>query len=102
MHVEVIAADESSNQQARTYAEYRVFATLTRHSQYVRSAQIILQRGEHEGTCDTIVCIVTVALQPSGDVRIRARGRHAYAAINRAVERTSDLMRRRAGLRLSS
>jgi ribosome-associated translation inhibitor RaiA len=101
MHVEVIA-DDSTNAQARTYAEYRVFAALARHSPSVRSARVILQLGEHDGTCDTIVCVVTVALQPSGTVHIRARGGHAYAAINRAVDRISDRMRRRAAPRLSS
>ena len=36
-----------------------------------------------------------VALDPSGTVRARARERHAYAAINRTVERIGYLMRER-------
>ncbi|MGH9254610.1 MAG: HPF/RaiA family ribosome-associated protein [Vicinamibacterales bacterium] len=96
MHIEVIGEDESSHTQARTYAEYRVFAALARHAQRVRGARVVLRRNEGDGTCDTVVCAVTVALKPTGSVRTRAHGQHAYAAINRAVERIADLMRRRA------
>ena len=96
MRIEVIGEDQSSNAQARTYAEYKVFATLARHTRHVRGARVVLRRGKRNGTCDTVACAVTVALVPSGSVRTRARGQHAYAAINRAVERIGDLMRRRA------
>jgi len=96
MHIEVIGEDESSNAQARIYAEYRVFAALARHAQRVRGARVILRRDERDGTCDTVVCAVTVALEPSGSIRARSRGQHVYAAINHAVERIGDLMRRRA------
>jgi ribosome-associated translation inhibitor RaiA len=96
MRIEVIGEDESSNAQVRTYAEYRVFATLVRHASRVRGARVVLRRGERNGTCETVVCAVTVALDPSGSLRTRSRGQHAYAAINRAVERIGDLMRRRA------
>ena len=96
MRVEVIGEDESSNVQARTYAEYRVFAALVRHTSRVRAARVVLRRDQRDGTCDTVVCAVTVALEPSGSVRTRSRGQHAYEAINRAVERIGDLMRRQA------
>ena len=96
MRIEVIGEDESSNAQARTYAEYRVFAALARHTQHVRGARVVLRRDEREGTCDDVVCAVTIALEPSGCIRTRACGGHAYAAINRAVQRVGDLMRRRA------
>ena len=96
MRIEVIGEDESSNAQARTYAEYRVFAALARHTQHVRGARVVLRSDEREGTCDNVVCAVTIELEPSGCIRTRACGGHAYAAINRAVERVGDLMRRRA------
>ena len=96
MGIEVIVEDESSNAQARTYAEYRVFAALARHPQHVRGASVVLRRDEREGTCDNVVCAVTIALEPSGCIRTRACGGHAYAAINRAVERVGNLIRRRA------
>ena len=72
MRIEVIGDDESSNVQARAYAEYRVFAALARHASCVRGARVVLRRDERDGTCDTVVCAVTVALEPSGSVRTRA------------------------------
>jgi ribosome-associated translation inhibitor RaiA len=96
MRIEVTGDDESSNAQARTYAEYRVFAALVRHTPHVRGARVVLRRDEPDGTSDTVICAVTVELEPSGSVRTRSRGQHVYAAINRAVERIGDLMRRRA------
>jgi ribosome-associated translation inhibitor RaiA len=96
MHIEVIGEDESSNAQARSYAEYRVFAALARHAQRVRRARVVLRWVARDGTNDTVVCVVTVTLKPSGFVRTRAQGQHAYAAINRAAERIGELMRRRA------
>jgi ribosome-associated translation inhibitor RaiA len=96
MRIDVIGEDESSNAQARTYAEYNVFAALAQHIQHVRGARVVLRREKRNGTCDSVACAVTVALVPSGSVRTRACGQHAYAAINRAVERIGDLMRRRA------
>jgi ribosome-associated translation inhibitor RaiA len=95
IRIEVVGEDDSSNAQARTYAEYRVFAALARHTQHVRGAKVVLRRAR-DGTCENVVCAVTIALEPSGYVRTRACGGHAYAAINRAVERVGDLMRRRA------
>ena len=97
MRIDVIGEDESSNAQARTYAEYRVFAALAQHTHHVRGARVVLRRDKRNGRCDTVACAVTVALVPSGSVRTRAYGQHAYAAINRAVERIGDLMRGRAG-----
>jgi ribosome-associated translation inhibitor RaiA len=96
MRIDVIGEDESSNAQARTYAEYRVFAALAQHTQHVRGARVVLRRDKRNGTGDGVACAVTVDLVPSGSVRTRACGPHAYAAINRTVERLGDLMRRRA------
>jgi ribosome-associated translation inhibitor RaiA len=96
MRIEVIGEDESSSAQARTYAEYKVFAALAQHTHHVRGARVVLRPGKRNGPCDTVACSVTVTLSPSGVVRTRAHGAHAYAAINRAVERIGDRMRRRA------
>jgi ribosome-associated translation inhibitor RaiA len=96
IRIEVIGEDESSNAEARTYAEYKVFAALAQHAQQVRGARVVLRWDTRKGTCDSVACAVTVALVPSGSIRTRACGPHAYAAINRTVERLGDLMRRRA------
>ena len=99
MRIEVIGEDDSSDAQARTYAEYRVFAALARHMTLVRGARVVFRRNEVGRKCDAVVCAVTVALAPSGSARTRAGGQHAYAAINRAVQRIGDLMHRRAAQR---
>ncbi len=88
MRIEVVGADTIS-QQARTYAEYRVFAALMQSgdAERVRGARVVLRPVERGRGCDRIVCTVTVALGGEDSIRIRATGAHAYAAINRAVER---------------
>jgi ribosome-associated translation inhibitor RaiA len=96
IRIEVVAEDESSNPQARTYAEYKVFSALVRHTERVRGARVVLRREQHKGRCDSVACAVTVALDPSGSVLAEGRGPHAYAAVNRTVERLGSIMRRRA------
>ena len=88
MRIEVVAAD-TINQQARTYAEYRVFAALTRFAdaEKVRRARVVLRPVDRGRGCDSVACSVTVALAGADAIRIRATGPHAYAAINHAVER---------------
>lgn len=88
MRIEVVAADTIS-QQARTYAEYRVFAALTRvaNATKAQGARVVLRQVDRGHGCDDIACSVTVALEGAAPIRIRATGPHAYAAINRAVER---------------
>ncbi len=66
MRIEVIGEDASSDVQARTYAEYRVFAVLARHASHVRGSRVVLRRDERDGTRDTVICAVTVKLEPSG------------------------------------
>jgi ribosome-associated translation inhibitor RaiA len=88
MRIEVVGEDTIS-QQARTYAEYRVFAALTQFSEAekVQRVRVLLRQVKLGSGCDGIVCTVTVKLVGSATCRIRATGSHAYAAINRAVER---------------
>jgi len=99
MRIKVIDADDVSDAQARTYAEYRVFAVLARHMAHIRGARVVLRRTEGGGKGEVVDCAVTVTLAPSGSARTRADGQHAYAAINNAVQRISDLMHRRAAQR---
>ena len=88
MRIEVVGRDTIS-QQARTYAEYRVFAALTHfaNAEKVRRARVVLRPVEGGRGCDSVACTVTVALPGADSIRIRATGPHAYAALNRAVER---------------
>jgi ribosome-associated translation inhibitor RaiA len=96
MRVEVVGGDMISAQ-ARTYAEYRVFAALTHitETQQVRLARVVLRSVNGEGSCDRVACTVTVALDGSDSFRVRTTGAHAYAAINSAVERITTMKARR-------
>jgi ribosome-associated translation inhibitor RaiA len=100
--IHVIADDNAISSQARTYAEYRVFSALTRHALKFRSARVLLRPGEDRGTCDKVTCAVSVALEPSGSVRVRVTGPHVYAAINRAIERLGNALGGRVEQRRSS
>jgi hypothetical protein len=90
--VEVLGEDAIGSQ-ARAYAEYRVFAALTQitESQKVRRARVVLRSVDGGGSCDRVSCTVTVALDGLDPVRVRTIGAHAYAAINRAVERIATM-----------
>jgi ribosome-associated translation inhibitor RaiA len=98
----VVGDDTSICAQARPYAEYRVFTALGRHTQKFRRVRVVLRQRDDRGTCETMACAVTVALEPSGPVRIRATDPHVYAAINRTVERLSDALGERVEQRQSS
>jgi hypothetical protein len=88
MDIEVVA-EGTMSQQARTYAEYRVFAALTQllGVDKVERVRILLRPMKRGSDGKSIACTVTVALEGSDSFRIRTTGPHAYAAINRAVER---------------
>lgn len=88
MRIEVVA-EGTISQQARTYAEYRVFAALTQctDADKVRRVRVLLRQVNLGSGCEGIACTVTVGLDGSESFRIRTTGPHAYAAINRAVER---------------
>ncbi len=88
MRIEVVG-EGTISQQARAYAEYRVFAALTQFSEAnrVQRVRVLLRQVKLGSGYDGIVCTVTVKLVGSATCRIRTTGSHAYAAINRAVER---------------
>ena len=88
MRIEVVG-DETISSQARTYAEYRVFAALTRATatRDARSARVTLRSMNARADCGGVACTVTVLFEPSDTVQVNAIGGHPYAAINRAIER---------------
>lgn len=88
MRIEVVA-DEPIGPQARAYAEYRVFAALTRATgmRDARSARVTLRPLNTRADCGGVACTVTVLFEQSDTVRVHAIGGHPYAAINRAIER---------------
>ena len=100
--IHVVADHNAIRSQARTYAEYRVFAALTRHDLKFRRARVLLRATEDRGSCDSATCAVSVSLEPSGSVRVRVTGPHVFAAINRAVERLGNVLNGRIEARRSS
>ena len=98
----VIADPHAIDPQARTYAEFRVFAVVVRHTHNVRRVRLVLRSNEENAPRNKVSCSVTVHLEPSGSLRIRATGSHAYAAINRAVEQLGLAMDRRLAQLVSS
>jgi ribosome-associated translation inhibitor RaiA len=98
MRIQVLG-DEAISQQARTYAEYRVFAALTQlaGADHVREASVVLRHVNRGGDGQVVTCVVSVTREGSNTMRVRTTGDHPYAAINRAVERlrtasTSELI----------
>lgn len=98
MRIEVLGGDWLG-QQARTYAEYRVFAALSHlaDSERIRHVRVVLRRSNH-GAREGVSCAVTVYREGAGHLRVRASGDHPYAAINHAIEllRVGDPERRLA------
>jgi len=88
MRIEIIG-DDSISRQARTYAEYRLFAALSEviDTEQVLSASLVLRRAKNARDGGGVVCTVTIDLHGGEVARVRASGEHPYAAINRTVER---------------
>ena len=88
MRIEVLG-DDTISRQARTYAEYRVFAALTQlpGAGQLSGARVALRRAGSGGGCEAVTCTVTIVVPGSNALRVRTTGDHPYAAINRAVER---------------
>lgn len=87
-----VLGDDTISQQARTYAEYRVFAALTQlaGAEQVQGARVVLRRAHGIGDGESVTCMVTVTVAGSNPMRVRSTGDHPYAAINRAIERLTS------------
>ena len=95
MNIQVTDVARTFGRQTRAYAEYRIFASLARFSDVVREATVSLTPVP---TGHTVVCSVVLGVRTGESVRITARGRHAYEAINRAAHRIGRVLRRRSPL----
>jgi ribosome-associated translation inhibitor RaiA len=93
MRVYVSSLNAAVNPQILAYAEYRIFAALARYSE-VRQARVVL-RSQPGGA---VKCSVTIE-DADGSTRASAKGLQAAAAVDRAAERVSDLMRATADRR---
>ena len=97
MHIEIVG-DESFDQQARVYAEYRLFDALSHviDADQVRHARLVLRRPRHKRNGDGVSCEVILEIRDADVLRIRATGDHPYAAINRAMDRITGNRTKRA------
>ena len=102
MRIDVIGEDRTITAAVRTYAEYRLFAMLSRHAELVRSVRVVLRRAGRDRTGKQMVCSVTVALEPSGYARTRVSQPVVIRAIDDAAKRIGDLMSRRVAQRRST
>ena len=99
MRIETSNIGRAFGRQTRAYAEYRIFSSLAQFSEIVREAEVSLAptaRGR------SVVCSVLVRVETSAQVRVTARGRHAYDAINRAADRLGPALRRHAHVAVPS
>jgi hypothetical protein len=83
----LVICDPSISAQARTYAEYRLFATLARHVPGFHRARVVLRGPDSPDGRDDARCSMSVALESRAAVHVRTAEPHVYAAINRAVDR---------------
>jgi ribosome-associated translation inhibitor RaiA len=99
MRIEVTDIARTFGRQTRAYAEYRIFSSLARFSSVVQEAAVSLTpatRGH------TVRCSVVVGFGMGRTVRVTARGRHAYDAINRVADRIGPALRRHTQVALPS
>ena len=88
MRIQVIS-DDSINEQARTYAEYRMFAAIAQviDTSRVQLASLRLRRASTRRDGHGVLCTIVLDLADGDIVRLEAAGEHPYAAINRGVDR---------------
>jgi len=99
MKIDVTDIARTFGRQTRAYAEYRIFSSLARFSDVVREAAVSLTPAAKG---HTVVCSVLVGFEGGMPVRITARGRHAYDAINRVAHRIGPAVHRHTQVALAS
>ena len=99
MKIHVTDIARAFGRQTRAYAEYRVFSSLARFSDVAREAAVsVAPAARGHG----VVCSVVVCVEAGMPVRVTARGRHAYDAINRVAHRIGPALRRHTHAALPS
>jgi len=89
MRVHVSSPSSAISPQIMAYAEYRLFAVLSRYAG-IHGARVVL-RDDGDG----VQCAVTIDFESMAPAWTRATGLHAAGTIDRAAERVVQLMRRR-------
>ncbi len=99
MRISVTDIGCTFGRQTRAYAEYRIFSSVARFSDVVHEARISLTSRRPGGAAR---CVVSLTVNDGGRLRVSARGRHVYDAINRAAARIGEELRRHTDITLSS
>ncbi len=99
MRLSVTDIGRGFGRQTRAYAEYRIFSRVARFSDVVHEAGVSLTSTGPRGAAR---CAVSLAVNDGGRLRVSARGRHVYDAINRAADRIAEALRRHTDITLSS
>ena len=101
MRIAVTDIGRTFGRQTRAYAEYRIFSSLARFSHVVRDVDVSLTSTRPTERAKAL-CVVVVTVGDGIRVHVRASGRHAYDAINRAAQRIGEALRRHTDIPLSS
>jgi hypothetical protein len=99
VRINVTDIGSAFGRQTKAYAEYRIFSSVARFSETVHEANISLTSKRAGGAAR---CVVSLTVGGGGHLRVSARGRHAYDAINRAAGRIYDELCRQSSTTLSS
>ena len=91
MRIEAKEIGCTFGRQTLAYAEFRIFSSLAQFSDVVREAAVSVTAAARGRS---VVCSVLVGLETGVTVRVSARGRHAYDAINRVADRLGPALRR--------
>jgi ribosome-associated translation inhibitor RaiA len=82
-----VVGDAAIPQQTKNYAEYRVFAVVTKHHLRPQSVRLTLRSIEPENECRFCECETTLTMHDGRIMSVSVRGAHPYAAVNRAIDR---------------
>jgi hypothetical protein len=94
MRIHVSAPTGLATPQMRAYAEYRVFASLARFGEHVRSATVTLNPAA-AGADRGVICLVDIDVGGGSPLRCRSAEPHAADAIDRAADRSRRALERR-------
>ena len=83
--------------QTKAYAEYRIFSSVARFENVIHDASVSLTSRRPGGPAR---CVVSLTVNNAARLRVSARGRHIYHAINLAAERIGEALRRHTDIRL--
>ena len=99
MTISVTEIGYTFGRQTKAYAEYRIFSSVAGFGDVVKTAGVSLTSRRPGGAAG---CVVSLTLDNGTRLRVRANGRHIYAAINRAAERIREDLRAQTDIQLSS